>query len=559
MNFFINKFSIISPINKKAFSQEFTSNINLIVGEKDTGKSTLSRAILFTMGCDVRSFDLLKKYPDNIYILEFSIKSDDFLLIRRRLKDGKGKNYFKIVKNRHDNNIYYDTTSFKDKLNEILGIRLVTIGKENVETKLFPNHIFLPFYTDQDYSWQSYLAATFNGVNFIPNIKKILLEYFSGARSNDYYTLQLEKNKVKADFHKVDSLIRGKELIIQENIRNIKIIESIDVEDFKENYKMVLNLYNNIIETEHKIKEELNESIYSKNSLLEMHSKLDVSIETIINKEIEKECPTCNQRVDNNMEHNYRLLLTRENLINEREKIKMHLNEAEKSINESMEQVKTLKVDQNNLEEKLNANTTVVSLIERADSYALSRINIKLKEEIITLEIQRKEYEFKLEEVEERLKKLNERNVSLEYKKLMIQAFNDLNIQFSYKNYYTSNLESVEIGLSGASKVQAFIAQYLTIYEMSLKNKDIIDIPMFIDTFLKDDFNNDEIVKTAQFIFSKLENTFQSFIFISNNEQTLNIIKDYNFNRINLTEPYNFFNSNYEETYEEYFKELEGE
>ena len=352
MNFFINKFSIISPINKEAFSQEFTSNINLIVGEKDTGKSTLSRAIMFTMGCDVRSFDFLKKFPENIYILEFSINSDDFLLIRRRLKDGKGKNYFKLIKNKLDINIYYDTTSFKDMLNEILGIRLVTTGKENVETKLFPNHIFLPFYTDQDYSWQSYLAATFNGINFIPNIKKTLLEYFSGARSNDYYTLQLEKNKLKADFLEIESLVRSKELIIQENIRNTKIIESIDVEDFKENYKMVLSLYNNIIETEHKIKEELNENIYSKNSLLEMRSKLDLSIETIIEKEIEKECPTCNQRIDNNMEHNYKLLLTRENLINEREKIKMHLGNADKSINESMEQVKTLKLDQSNLERK---------------------------------------------------------------------------------------------------------------------------------------------------------------------------------------------------------------
>lgn len=70
---------------------------------------------------------------------------------------------------------------------------------------------------------------------------------------------------------------------------------------------------------------------------------------------------------------------------------------------------------------------------------------------------------------------------------------------------------------------------------------------------------NDEIMKTAQFIFNKLEDTFQSFIFISNNEQTLNVIKDYKFNRIDLTEPYNFFISNYQETYEEYFKELEGE
>lgn len=288
-----------------------------------------------------------------------------------------------------------------------------------------------------------------------------------------------------------------------------------------------------------------------------MKSKIDMSIETIIDREIEKECPTCYQRIDNKMEQNYRLLLTRENLVNEREKIIMYLDEVERSINESMKEVKSLRIEQKDLEAKLNADSSLVSLVERADSYALSRINIKLKEEIESLEIKRAKNQKRLKEIEENLNKLNDKDVSQEYKKLMIQAFKDLNIQFSFKNYYTSNLESVEIGLSGASKVQAFIAQYLTIYEMSLKNTDVINIPMIIDTFLKDDFNKDEIKKTTNFIFNKLEKTFQSFIFMSNNNQTLDTIEDYQFNRIDLSTSYDFFNSNYEDIYKKYQSYLE--
>jgi len=62
-------------------------------------------------------------------------------------------------------------------------------------------------------------------------------------------------------------------------------------------------------------------------------------------------------------------------------------------------------------------------------------------------------------------------------------------------------LESVNITLSSASKVQDFIAQYLTIYQMSVDNTEVINMPMFMDTFLKDDFTKSEREKTAQFIF----------------------------------------------------------
>ena len=134
----------------------------------------------------------------------------------------------------------------------------------------------------------------------------------------------------------------------------------------------------------------------------------------------------------------------------------------------------------------------------------------------------------------------------------MIAAFKDLNIQFAYKNYYKSNLESVNITLSGASKVQAFIAQYLTIYKMSIENENTIHIPMFIDTFLKDDFNTGEIDKTAKFIFSSLEDTLQSFVFIADNEQTLKSIEDYTFTQLDLKEPFNIFNKEYGEVYQYY-------
>ncbi len=100
MNFIINEFSIISPIEKKAFNHSFDRNINLVVGEKDAGKSTLARSMMYTLGCEVKDFEFQNEHASNIYIMDFNIENDNYILIRRKLKIGRGSNFFKIIKNR---------------------------------------------------------------------------------------------------------------------------------------------------------------------------------------------------------------------------------------------------------------------------------------------------------------------------------------------------------------------------------------------------------------------------------------------------------------------------
>ncbi|QPQ34431.1 AAA family ATPase [Lysinibacillus sp. JNUCC-52] len=553
MQLVINEFSILSPSIEKAFNEKFRSGVNLIVGEKDTGKSTLARSILYTFGCDVKGLDLITSSPNNIYILDFNIDNDRYLLVRQKLKQGRGKNCFKLLQYKNKELLtYYDTTSFKEKLNELLNIKLSTLDKNGIETKLFPNHIFLPFYTDQDNSWQSYLKDTFSNINFISDYKKLILEYFTGARSNNYYDLILRKNKLKRELQNLEAIIKSKELIIEENLRNIKILEDIDINNFKKNYEIVLKLFNSVIETEHQLKDQLNQNIFEKNSLKEMEDSINSSIEVMIEENMKKECPTCNQSIFNTIEDNYSLQIAKQNLIQEREKIKMQLHDVQKNIDNLLEELNQTVMTNKEYEEKLNANANVVSMAERADSYALSRINIRLEEELEGLLGDKVGVESKLDVIETSLKELNSIDVASKYKKLMIKAFEELNIKFSFNNYYNSNLESVNINLSGASKVQAFIAQYVSIYQMSQDNKEVIDIPMFIDTFLKDDFNNIEIEKTVSFIFSKLEDQHQSFVFISNNEQTLKSVEGYNFARIDLEEPFNIFNKGYKEIFERF-------
>jgi len=559
VNFYINKFSILSKTLNKSFSQVFDKGINLIVGEKDSGKTSLARAIMFTLGCDVNNFDLKKKIPDIVFIMEFSLDNNDYIIIRKQLKTvGRGKNYFKLV-HRKEEEVFFDTKTFAERLNSLFNINIITLNKENERTFLYPNHIFLPFFVDQDYSWQSYLTSTFTGLNFIHNFKKIILEYYSGMRSNLYYELLLQKSEALKKYRKLDSLIDSKELIFQENINNMKIIEDIDIEKFKQKYQAILKIYDNIIKTEHQLKNKFNEIVYEKNNLVKQHERLNLAIDTIIPDELQEHCPNCKQIIYKHLDENYKLLLSKENLINEREKIQMQLKDIEKEFENTNNRIMDINIKGTELEKKLNADENVISLTERAESYAFSKINDSLKEEIDSLIIKKSEKESELEEIEEKLKKMNHQNITEKYQRLMIKAYRDLNISFSYKSYYTSNLESVNINLSGASKVQAFIAQYLSIFELSLLNSESVNIPMFIDTYLKDDLNHDEINRTTDFVFEKMNKGHQAFLYISNNKDTLSRIEnyEYRYKKINLENKEQLFTKDYMTTYLTYKDILE--
>gem|GEM_PF-3528905 len=94
----------------------------------------------------------------------------------------------------------------------------------------------------------------------------------------------------------------------------------------------------------------------------------------------------------------------------------------------------------------------------------------------------------------------------------------------------------------------------MTINEISNENKSCVKIPMFVDNFNKDDFNNEELEKTADFVFNKLSNKGQSFVFVSDNQQILNALNYYQSNRIKLNEEFNLMNMEYDSTLDIYRK-----
>lgn len=206
------------------------------------------------------------------------------------------------------------------------------MDNESNETKLYPNHIFSLFYTDQDNSWQNYLSSTFSNLAFIKQYRKIILEYFTGSRTNEYYDLRLNQQKKEVEINQIKALLDSKKLIFKENQNNIKIIENVNEDEFIKQYELVLRIHQNIINTEHELKKNINKRLYQKNKYIETYEVLTTNINDYIEPEIDDECPNCHQHIVRGFQNDYELFVARENLINERDKVRMFLEEINKEL-----------------------------------------------------------------------------------------------------------------------------------------------------------------------------------------------------------------------------------
>lgn len=87
------------------------------------------------------------------------------------------------------------------------------------------------------------MVNSFEGLKFIRDYKRIILEYFVGERGKKYYKLKLKKEKLNSLYFEIDGNIKSKKSIIEENYNNIKIIENINFRLFQEQYKDALEEY----------------------------------------------------------------------------------------------------------------------------------------------------------------------------------------------------------------------------------------------------------------------------------------------------------------------------
>ena len=189
------KLWLVSEASRAACSIEFNPKMTLLVGKNHTGKSTLVKHIFKTLGCETKGksdrWDSLA-----ISVLRFDLNGVDYLAYRRA-------NVY-ALKNESTGTIKVTTkySEWSDLLANLFDFRLMLPTHQESLSQATPPFLFLPFYLDQDGSWQKQWNS-FEKLSQFSSWAKPLTSYVTGQRPNGYYIAKFEETKAKAEATKV--------------------------------------------------------------------------------------------------------------------------------------------------------------------------------------------------------------------------------------------------------------------------------------------------------------------------------------------------------------------
>ena len=189
------KLWLVSEASRAARSIEFNPKMTLLVGKNHTGKSTLLKHIFKTLGCETKGksdrWDSLA-----ISVLRFDLNGVDYLAYRRA-------NVY-ALKNESTGTIKVTTkySEWSALLANLFNFRLMLPTHQESLSQATPPFLFLPFYFDQDGSWQKQWNS-FEKLSQFSSWAKPLTSYVTGQRPNGYYIAKFEETKAKAEATKV--------------------------------------------------------------------------------------------------------------------------------------------------------------------------------------------------------------------------------------------------------------------------------------------------------------------------------------------------------------------
>lgn len=179
---------LLSQRSKKAKHINFHPKKNLVVGRNHTGKTSLIRSLFETLGATPHG--KLESWDDStVSVLEFVVGETHYYVAhqsgRRALFNSKRE-------------LLVATSNFQEwsrKFCDVTEFNLVFLDKtESVITPADPACFFVPFYINQDGSWQSEWN-TFGALKRFRSPYGAILEYFTGVCPPEYYTARAEKSR----------------------------------------------------------------------------------------------------------------------------------------------------------------------------------------------------------------------------------------------------------------------------------------------------------------------------------------------------------------------------
>lgn len=520
-NLVFEELLLLSLKEKKAKRIQFHPEITILMGGNSTGKSSIVKSIYRTIGAEPIKIHL-RWFNSNIFsVLKFRIDNNKYSIFF----DGRTYSLFDKSLNivaKFDKPLDLGASlanllDFKIKLNNLNG-DLVSPP---------PAYYFLPFFVNQDISWNRSWAS-FKNLNSLRDWKKSIIEYHTGIHTNKYYELKDKIDKLEVE---INSLQQDRKISvnllksINEKYLNSQI--DIDIDSFKNEIQELMIYCRKLKEKEDHLKENL-VSLYNAKANLE----IQISIVENAIKELKKdyyfalnnlpsdniECPTCGAIYDNSFKERFDIALDEDNCINLLFQLKNELININEKIFEMNNKYRNSMEESKRVQDLLDEKKDEIEFRDVVKSEGNKEIKGILRSTIDTLALNiikkndeknkhiKELYQYNKNEKDrqtEIIKKFN----SFMRENLRILDVNTFGHQ-SYKQLYH------DINETGSNQPRALLAYYYSILHIMYRYSSCAFAPIVIDTPNQQGQDITSLKTIIHFIRDELPNSSQLILAI---------------------------------------------
>ena len=486
--FVLSEIMLLSHKEKKAKAVEINPHRTVIYGKNDTGKSSLIKSIYEAFGANPRKSNPKWVNLSPIILVAFFVDDVKYVIVKDY------KTYAIFDSNDNILGLFNSVTNgLGPFLADLFDFKIKLPDRNNNIITPPPAYCFLPFYIDQDSSWQEPWVS-FKNLSQIKKYKDPISYYHTGIRPNEYYITKSEIDQHQVTINELES----EKKLAQNMLKKVKDqLEQVDfsfnMDDFKEEIKELLVESQELKKAQGRLKTKLvdfhnlktnceTQIEITKKALNEVRKDYQHATFYQISDHID--CPTCGAVYENSFEERFEIAQDEDKckellveLSRELTELNAHIqktNQAYTNNNEEIVKVETVL-------EKKRGEIKLRDIIENEGKRELKKVfdeNINsLKEEIFDLTYQINQLNDKLKGIENKERK----SEILEYYRRNVRThLRDLDV-WSISEDDMKSINS-SIPETGSTLPRALISYYFSILKTINKYGTSTFCPIIIDS-----------------------------------------------------------------------------
>lgn len=497
---------MLSRRDRRAKRVEFHAGRNLILGRNHTGKSSLIKTLFTTLGA--RPEGELRQWDENtISKVGFSLDGRRFSVLHqtgtRALFDRDGRILISTG----------DHSEWSSAFSDATGFNLPLTDKQSRTVPADPKCFFLPFYINQDGSWQADWN-TFSGLAQFKAPIGSILEYFSGIKPPEYYEAKAKRD---AEQQLLDNLRKERSFLEKARERVGKSFSmsgpKVDPENFRIDIEQLTAEVNEINKRQEILRDQ---AVKERELLASIHLQTNLAKEALSIYESDSQflrseprealvCPVCNAE---HSESFLDLLTYAEDARSLRDisaRLHKDTREIENKLSRTNAEIATLELNYRKVTSLLSTRRGDIQFSQVVESMGAEKAFRAFEDERAVLEAEMSGHLLEQERMTEAMNKLTDRNRSMEILKIFREAYSSALVELSLPMTDTGKAKlTSRPKLSGSGGPRSVLAYYAALWAACYSEKGSFRVPLVIDSPNQQGQDYINLPKVISFLSDKL-------------------------------------------------------